>query len=71
MNQIHAFKLTNGLIPTVEVFFIEAEDLGQKEDAGWYYQIAISGQEIGDPQGPYRSDETALNAARGVFGLGA
>jgi hypothetical protein len=67
MTQIYTLSLNNGLSPRIEVFRIDADRLDQAEDAGWYYQMSVDDQELGDPQGPFRSDEDALRAASSLF----
>ncbi len=67
MSQIHTLSLSNGLTPSVEIFCIDVPRPSQKEDAGWYYQMSIEGQHIGEPQGPYPSDNDALQAVQNLF----
>jgi len=67
MSQVHTISLSNGLTPSIEVFCIDVSLPGQKEDSGWYYQMIIEGQEIGEPQGPFPSGDDAIQAARKLF----
>jgi hypothetical protein len=67
MSQVHTFSLENGLTPSVEVFCVDAVRSSQKADAGWYYQMSIEGREVGEPQGPFPSDQEAVRAARSLF----
>lgn len=66
-SKVWDFQVNNRLTPSIEVFCIYVLCADQKEDAGGYYQMSIEGQEIGEPQGPYSSDNDALQAARMLF----
>ena len=45
---------------SVEYFEIVTDNANQAEDAGWYFQQNINGVDVGDPCGPFYSQEAAI-----------
>ena len=60
-------NLDIALAPEIEAFEVKALSEAQKVDAGWWYTLSFNGVEMGDPEGPYPSEEAARIAAHSDF----
>lgn len=60
-------NLNIALAPTIETFEVLAKSEAQKVDAGWWYQVSFGGFDLGEPAGPFATQDVAMTDARSGF----